>query len=354
MTMRVEIEDLRLAQGGGVALDGVCLDVLEGELLLLAGASGSGKSSLLRCMAGWTNPDSGSVRRVASPGAHSEGTLAVALVSQNYALWPHMSVEQNVGLPLRDAGIPRDAVPGRVASALEWVGLAGAGARRPAQLSAGEQQRAALARALAQRPGLLLLDDALSTLGPSMRGAMRDLVVRLAREWGSTVVWACGDPADACGVADRVAVFDRGRVVQCGTPAAVFRRPVSREAALALGDCAFVPGTVERAQGASALCRTPLGLLEGFCAEEDLPEGSPVELLLRPGSVRMEAFGDENVFPAEIVSTLYQGATALHRARSGGCEFRILELNPRVARRDAGEEVSCWVDPDDLVVLPLR
>ena len=225
----VRIEGLAKRFGAVVAVAEVDLDIERGELFALLGGSGCGKTTLLRMLAGFETPDAG---RVLIDGQDMTGVpphlRPVNMMFQSYALFPHMSVADNVGYGLRREGVARAETDRRVAEALEQVKLADYAERRPAQLSGGQRQRVALARALVKRPKLLLLDEPLAALDRKLREGTRFELVRLQEELGLTFVMVTHDQEEAMSMASRMAVMNAGRVVQVGSPHEVYERPVSR------------------------------------------------------------------------------------------------------------------------------
>lgn len=227
--------------GSTVAVDGVDLGVADGELLALVGPSGCGKSTLLRLAAGLHQVDGGTVSiggQVVDDGRSALPPEArrVGLVFQEHALFPHLSVARNVGFGVRGAG-GRSA---RVAEMLELVGLAHHARRYPHELSGGERQRVALARALAPQPALMLLDEPFASLDPNLRARLREDVTAILRSTGTAAVFVTHDQAEALAVGDRVAVMDRGRIVQVGTPQGVFHTPATRFVASFMGEADFL------------------------------------------------------------------------------------------------------------------
>jgi iron(III) transport system ATP-binding protein len=236
----IEFDGVSKRFGAVEALSGVRLDVERGELLAVLGPSGCGKTTLLRVVAGFEEPDAGTVRvdgrACAGGGWVPPECRGVGMVFQDYALFPHLSVAANVGY-----GLSRRRRAGRVAEVLELVGLGGLGDRRPHELSGGQQQRVALARALAPDPSIVLLDEPWSSIDPQLRSAMRDEVAAILRASGVTVVLVTHDQEEAFSLADRVALMDSGRIVQVGTPEEMYYRPASRRAAEFLGAANFIP-----------------------------------------------------------------------------------------------------------------
>jgi len=225
----IRIEGLTKRFGAVTAVDSVDLEIARGELFALLGGSGCGKTTLLRLLAGFETPDSG---RLLIDGHDMTGVpphlRPINMMFQSYALFPHMTVAENVGYGLRREGIAKAETATRVAEALEQVKLSDFAARRPAQLSGGQRQRVALARALVKRPKLLLLDEPLAALDRKLREGMRFELVRLQAELGLTFVMVTHDQEEAMSMATRLAVMHAGRVVQVGTPHEVYERPVSR------------------------------------------------------------------------------------------------------------------------------
>ena len=288
--MSLSVRGLSKRFGAVAALDGLDLEVRPGEFLALLGGSGSGKSTLLRLVAGFETADAG---HIAIAGQDMAGlpprARPCAMMFQSYALFPHMTVAENVGYGLRRAGTHSAA---RVRDLLALVGLEALGARRPAQLSGGQQQRVALARALARQPPLLLLDEPLAALDAGLRAQTGAELRRLQRETATTFVMVTHDQQEALGLADRIAILAAGRVAQIGPPAEVYARPASRFVAEFLG----AANILERPDGVFALRPEQLRLGgawparvtrvafrgEGFWVE-CVAEGRPLRLALPPG-----------------------------------------------------------------------
>jgi iron(III) transport system ATP-binding protein len=244
--VRVEAQHVGLSYGAPRVLREICLTVEPGEFFALLGPSGSGKSTLLRLIAGFARHQSGQIlvggRDVTAMPPWKRN---VGMVFQNYALWPHMTVERNVAFGLEERKLPRDEVRRRTAEALELVGLAGYGARRPNQLSGGQQQRVALARTLAIEPQLLLLDEPLSNLDAKLRVQMRHELLALHRRLGITTIFVTHDQEEAMTICDRIAVMDQGVIQQVGTPMELFDQPVNRFVAQFVGSVNLFEGEVQ-------------------------------------------------------------------------------------------------------------
>ncbi len=252
--VRVDIAGLTKEFAGTRALDGVDLVVEPGTFVVLLGPSGSGKTTLLRCVAGIERPSSGTIvlngREVAAPRAFvAPERRGLAMVFQDYALWPHLSVRRNVGYPLAASRVPAPERLGRVEALLARVGIAHLADAFPNDLSGGEQQRVALARALAADVGLLLFDEPLSNLDADRREQLRIAIATLTRESGATALYITHDQSEAFALADRVGVLDHGRVVQYDTPEVIYRRPASAFVARFTGVAGEFPVAALRARG---------------------------------------------------------------------------------------------------------
>lgn len=274
------------------AVSGVSLQVEPGELFTLLGPSGCGKTTTLRCVAGLERPEDGRVvidGRLVSDAARRAFVAPhrrdVGMVFQSYAIWPHMSVFDNVGFPLQVRRVRRREVRRRVEEALAGVGLAGYGSRMATQLSGGQQQRLALARALVHEPRLLLLDEPLSNLDAKLREAMRAELRGLQKRLGITAIYVTHDQVEALSMSSRVAVMADGRIEQQGAPAEIYEHPSSRFVAEFVGSANFLEGKVVGGDAERALVQTSLGELRAR-ASGTAEEGSTVTVMIRPENVR--------------------------------------------------------------------
>jgi iron(III) transport system ATP-binding protein len=333
----------------------VSLDVAEGELFSLLGPSGCGKTTLLRALAGFVPLDSGDVffgeQRITPLPPRSRGA---SMVFQTYALWPHLSVAKNVAYGLEVRGVARAEINERVAKALKLVKLEGLGERRPTQLSGGQQQRVALARALVIEPRVLLLDEPLSNLDARLRDEMREEIRRLHQETGLTMVYVTHDQKEALALADRLAVMDRGKPVQVGTPREVYHRPATRFVAGFLGDCNFVSGTVRKRDGETCTVDTPLGTLVGHCGADVAKRGASVTCAFRPQDLAIATDGsDGNRFTAEVEQTAFLGELVHVRLRGGAGKTPLLlaGLPHAAGRLQAGDSITLSVPKEQVVVL---
>jgi iron(III) transport system ATP-binding protein len=268
------------------ALDNVDLKVAPGELFFLLGPSGCGKTTALRVLAGFVIPDQGTVRiageRMTRVPPHLRGT---GMVFQHYALWPHLSVFENVAYGLRVRKLKREEIRTRAREALRMVQMEDRAEDRPGVLSGGQQQRIALARALAVRPRVLLLDEPLSNLDAKLRGEMRSEIKRLHEQTRITTIYVTHDQKEAVTLADRVALMNAGRVVQVGTPRELYCRPVSRWVAEFLGEANFLPGTVVGVNAWGEVeVFTALGVITASAPAAPVKKEQRVTLMIRPES----------------------------------------------------------------------
>ena len=366
----VNIRDLSKHFGDHLVLDHINLRVEPGELFFLLGPSGCGKTTLLRHIAGFYYPDQGQIlfdeQDVSQVPPHKRGT---GMMFQSYALWPHMTVAGNVAFGLEERRTPRAEAAKRVDDALASVGMAAMADRKINQLSGGQQQRVALARALVIRPRCLLLDEPLSNLDAKMRLQMRGEIRRVCKEFGLTAIYVTHDQKEALSIADRLAVLDKGHLLQVGTPRDVYRRPRSRAVADFIGETNFFEGrAVGPVEGSEHWkVNTALGQFTGFKPDEgwDLHAGDPVILSVRPESwklreaARMDgAATDENVLRGRIGRSMYLGEVAEYDFQPSGANggapaatLKIFELNPRFVEVADDTEISARVSRDDVVIL---
>ena len=334
-------------QPGKPVLNPLDLEIRAGELFFLLGPSGCGKSTLLRILAGLLKPDSGKIffNDTDVTDLPPEKRQA-AMVFQSYALWPHLSVFENVAFGLRAAGMPNAEIRREVEHALEIVRLADCADRKVPSLSGGQQQRVALARALAVRPKVLLLDEPLSNLDARLRDEMRVEIRRIVKERELTALYVTHDRREALSMADRIAVLSQGILQQTGSPEEVYARPANKFTATFLGDGNFFDGTVRR-NGSEVTVETELGTLPTDCAG-DFADGTPVTVLLRPECVRFAAEGAAGTFAAELKSGVFLGD---HREWFCEAAGKPLMVNESAAADRAPGKYALAADPKHVVLL---
>jgi len=369
MSTTIKLDSLTKAFGPTRAVDGVTLTIDAGELFFLLGPSGCGKTTLLRMIAGFIEPTSGSItfdrldpatgkqawsREMTHVPPNKRNT---GMVFQSYALWPHMTVAQNVAFGLNVRKTPTPERDQRVLEALAAVQMAEYSARKPNQLSGGQQQRIALARALVIRPDVLLLDEPLSNLDAKLRTELRSEIRRICKQSGITGVYVTHDQKEALSMADRIAIVSRGKVVQVGAPAELYRRPASRFVAEFLGETNFVPAQIVGREDGTITLQTAAGRLTSTRAAAGLsPEARDVVISLRPEAFHVNVRGLPNTLTARIGASMYLGETAQLAAElPGDIHIRVSRLNPDTQTgqgRNVGDQMTLSIDPDDVVVLP--
>ncbi len=331
------------------AVDDVSLDVGSGEFFSLLGPSGCGKTTTLRMIAGFERPDAGRIRigdvDITETPPHQR---PVNTVFQSYALFPHLSVEQNVGFGLRFKQAPKDERRGRVAEALELVRLGGLGQRRPHQLSGGQQQRVALARALVLSPSVLLLDEPLGALDAKLRRELQVELKSIQREIGITFLYVTHDQEEALTMSDRLAVMSNGKVEQLGAPRDVYEHPETSFVADFLGVSNLMRGRVVEGRSVDVGGVT-------LSAAQGETRGGVVRLTIRPERVRIEppATEGENRVPATIERFVYLGSTTqVFVALPGGDRVQALVANSGdVEEYDVGAVVTAHLPADALRIL---
>jgi iron(III) transport system ATP-binding protein len=354
----VTISGLTKRFGDVGAVAGLDLAVRPGELVALLGPSGCGKTTTLRLVAGFLAPDGGEIR-VGDRVLSSPATVIpperrrMAMIFQSYALWPHMTVAQNVAYGLRFAGVPRGEREHRVGEMLKAVQLGGYGARYPGELSGGQQQRVAVARALVVEPEILLLDEPLSNLDASLREEMRFEIRRLHERFAITTLYVTHDQAEAMVISDRVAVLRDGRLVQVGPPQELFEHPRTRFVAEFIGKTNLIdavaegPGTVTRG-----------GLRLRVATDGPAPRAPavvsirPHQIALGPPTGAAAAPAGANVLAGTVVRASYLGETVDYQVRLEGSDVVLRVTGPTPARARPGDAVAVTVPPEACVLLP--
>lgn len=338
------VENVTVRYGDILALDNVTFDAADGEILCLLGPSGSGKSSLLRIVAGVERPTSGRVTlngtQVAGAGTFVDPeNRRVGMVFQDYALFPHLTVAANVAFGLRS--LTRAASDRVVATMLERVDLARYGSSYPHMLSGGERQRVALARALAPRPRVLLMDEPFSSLDGHLRDQVRQQTIDLLRETGTTTLLVTHDPEEAMRIADRVALLHKGRLVQCGCAADLYARPATCFVARTFGDVNEFPGTCLNGRITTAL---------GTFPAPHLPENACASVCIRPQHVRVAQ--RSRGIHAHVVRTSCLGEVDHVVLAVAGCERPVNLRAFGRTKLEPADSVFLDVDPENVLILP--
>ena len=356
----IEIKNLFKRFRKVVAVNHIQLEVNEGEMLTLLGPSGCGKTTTLRCIAGLERPEEGDIvidgKPMLSEGFVQPSKRGIGMVFQNYAVWPHMKVFNNIVYGLKIRRISRHKIQERAQQVLELVGLDGLEDRYPGQLSGGQQQRVALARALVSNPKVLLLDEPLSNLDAKLREELRFEIKSLVRRMGITSVYVTHDQAEAMVISDRIAVMDSGNVVQIGTAQDIYQKPVNRFVADFIGTTNFIPGEISEVLeerglayiqaefGQKMLCKVP--------DSATATTNKKVHASIRPEDIEVftESPRDrENLFKGVIV----------HRAYLGNILYFFINIDSTMIRVQApynmthreGEELFLFLNPEKCIVL---
>jgi iron(III) transport system ATP-binding protein len=336
------------------ALDGIHLTIDAGELFFLLGASGCGKTTLLRCIAGLETPTGGSIhfgeREVTKMPPHKR---EAAMVFQSYALWPHLTVAQNIAFGLEERKVPKPEIKRRVEEALEMVQLPGFGARSIDQMSGGQQQRVSLARALVVKPKCLLLDEPLSNLDAQLRVEMRREIRRIVKENGLTGIYVTHDQEEALAMADRIAVLTRGKIGQIGTPEEIYRDPRSAYVANFIGETNLMQGEMIDTRDGIARVRTAAGEMVGRVTDPGwMPAaGEQVRLSVRPEAWRMHKQAGDNPVRGKIAERTYLGQRIQYWIETAVGRQQVVEMNPHIIHEPGKDSIMLHARHDDVVVV---
>ncbi|MDB5302338.1 MAG: putative transporter ATP-binding protein [Phycisphaerales bacterium] len=354
----VRLENISKHFGETPALSNISLEIAAGELFFLLGPSGCGKSTLLRLIAGLHEPTAGRIlfngRDVTELGTEQRNAV---MCFQSYALWPHMTVQENVRFGLGVRRVPAAEQRERVDSVLRLVQMTDYASRKPNQLSGGQQQRVALARALAVEPDCLLLDEPLSNLDAKLRLEMRSEIRRICKTAGFTTIYVTHDQKEALSVADRIAILKDGRLVQVGTPGELYLRPRTSFVADFIGQTNLLPGKVIGKGGGTLRIETAAGQIN---AAGDGNFDGNVVLSIRPERMRIaRAQGLGTNFPGltnghnrlvgRVAETTFLGEASEHVLRVNGLKLKVVSTPPLLT---TPEELAVEFDPADVVVLP--
>jgi putative spermidine/putrescine transport system ATP-binding protein len=346
---RLTIQELTKLYGAAPAVQSVNLEVAEGEFVSLLGPSGCGKTTTLRCVAGLETPTSGRIlfgeRDVTAMPPEKRN---IGMVFQNYALFPHMSVAENIGFGLDMRGIRSAEARSKVDAVMDMVQLGGFHARHPRELSGGQQQRVALARALVVEPALLLLDEPLANLDAKLRDEMRVFIRSLQQRVGITTLYVTHDQAEAMTMSDRIVVIFAGRIHQIGSPHDIYFRPATREVANFIGQSNLFAGKIVARQGTRVSVETCVGLMQCEAAP-GIETGREAHVLVRPEAIRLARAG--NGLAGRIAQQHFLGNLVDYRvALANGTVVSAQALGEEVHR--AGEEVSLAIDAGKAWLLP--
>jgi len=342
-------------KGGMAAVNDIDLVIDDGQFITLLGPSGCGKTTTLRLIAGYLTPDAGTIhvdgREISSPqSVVSPDRREMGMVFQNYAVWPHKTVRENVIFGLSIRKVPRAKAAEQVDKALEQVNLTGLGDRFPNELSGGQQQRVALARSLVVEPKILLLDEPLSNLDAKLREHMRGELKQLQRRTGITFVYVTHDQAEALALSDRIAVMHGGAVQQFGSPVEVYSRPANKIVADFMGLVNFLPGTVvQDGSGLRAMA------FDDIRVNAPVPAGSragdAVEIAARPENIRVSGATDQSRSVGQVMDMVYLGNIVEYMVRISTNQVVRIQAHPKELF-DIGTRVQVALDADRCSVFP--
>ncbi|MCW3475838.1 ABC transporter ATP-binding protein [Limobrevibacterium gyesilva] len=353
MSAELGVEHLRkVFATGKPAVDDVSFTVQAGEIVVLLGPSGCGKTTTLRCVAGLEHPTAGAIRiggEVIS--APEQGVLVpprrrnIGMVFQSYAVWPHMTVRQNVAYPLRHRGMTRAEMDRKVAEALELVDLSSYADRAVVSLSGGQMQRVALARSMVYQPRLLLLDEPLSNLDAQLRLRLRDDLRRIIKRAGLTALYVTHDQTEAVVLGDRIGVMQNGKLLQMAPPDEVYNRPADLFVASFTGASNFVAGRVVERQGEFGTIEAGGGQRLTAWLPAALAPGAAVTIAIRPENIRFGHGDGANRFAAEVLAQRYQGVQTIYELGLFGARIEALEVGTTM-RHEVGSRVDVVLPPD--------
>jgi ABC-type Fe3+/spermidine/putrescine transport system ATPase subunit len=352
----LKVKNLSKNFGKVKAVQEVSFEATEGEVLSLLGPSGCGKTTMLRCIAGFENPDQGEIyldnRKITPFPPEKRG---IGMVFQNYALWPHMTVYGNLAFGLQIKKVPKDEITKKIKKVLDMVQLEGYENRYPRQMSGGQQQRIAMARALVFEPEIMLLDEPLSNLDAQLREEMRFEFTELQRKLGITAIYVTHDQAEALVISDKILILDQGKMIQFGTPKEIYSNPKNKFVAGFIAVTSFIDGRIDSftEEKKKVIVKTDDGLvIHGFNNSFDI--GKKVSIAMRMNVIKFiqdENKSDKNtvnIFKGKIIQSSYLGNIIDYKIKVGSWEVRTksdAKYNFKV-----GEEVTFYLSPEDIIV----
>ncbi|MFT3801913.1 MAG: ABC transporter ATP-binding protein [Burkholderiaceae bacterium] len=349
----ITVRNAEKRYGQFYAVNGINLDVEPGEFITLLGPSGSGKTTLLNVLAGFQSLDGGEIlvdgKPVHNVPTHKRG---YGMVFQSYALFPNMTVTQNVAFPLRMAGVDRATIERRVAETLEIMRLSDHAGKSPSEMSGGQQQRVAIARAIVMRPKVVLMDEPLSALDRRLRESIQIEIRDLHQTIGSTILFVTHDQGEALTMSDRIAVLDAGKIVQIGRPLDIYRHPSSRFVASFVGESNLIEAEVMHKRGAIATLKSKVGYV--FDAEiRDAIEAGRVTVLVRPERIAIANEPGARSTPVTVTSAIFLGEILRIEAQMDGGDALLIRCTDTAGRSlpDVGDRLHVRWGPEDCWVL---
>ncbi len=347
----LKIKNIYKKYGKTQILNGLSLDVKDGELVTLLGPSGCGKTTTLRCITGFLMPDKGNImigeKDITDIPPEKRG---IGLVFQNYALWPHMTISENLAFGLKLRKMETSRIAEKVKEGLSIVKLEEYGDRYPRQLSGGQQQRVALARAIVLEPDILLLDEPLSNLDALLREQMRFEIGQIHKKYGITTVYVTHDQTEAMVISDKIVILSKGEIMQQGTPGEIYSRPENRFVAGFMGTTNFIPAAAVEKRGNHLLMKTEKGK-DFVCTERDFKTGEKGDIAVRPENISFcgDSEAGENVFRAKVTRASYTGDMIDYELDFDGILLRA--RGSVKIKSAAGDNVVIKIDPDQTPVL---
>ncbi|WP_430245342.1 ABC transporter ATP-binding protein [Neorhizobium sp. DAR64861/K0K2] len=349
----IQIDHVGKTYGSFVAVDDVAMDIAAGEFITLLGPSGSGKTTLLNLVAGFQKVNSGQILVDGKPVQHvPPHKRGFGMVFQSYALFPNMTVTQNVAFPMRMAGVNRQTTERRVAETLEVMRLSEHANKMPNQMSGGQQQRVAIARAIVMRPRVVLMDEPLSALDRRLRESIQIEIRELHRTIGSTILFVTHDQGEALTLSDRIAVLDAGRIVQVASPVEIYRHPATKFVASFVGESNLIDAELVQRRGTRLVLKNRAGFT--FEAESRNPDMvGRATVLVRPERIAISNTPSPNALPVTVTSALFLGELLRIEAEMEGGEKLLIRCADTYARRlpDIGEKLFASWDAEDCWVL---
>ncbi|TSD90168.1 ABC transporter ATP-binding protein [Mycobacterium sp. KBS0706] len=355
------VEIQKTYAGSAIGVRGLSLDIAAGEFVTFLGPSGSGKTTTLSMVAGFVTPSAGRIEVDGRDITHAAPEKRnIGMVFQDYSLFPHMTVEENVGFPLRMRGVERAEAGRRVGEALEMVGLGGFARRFPAQLSGGQQQRVSIARAVVYRPAILLMDEPLGALDRMLRDRMQIEIKHIQKELGITTLYVTHDQGEALTMSDRICVFNDGAIAQTGTPEEIYERPTDAFVAGFVGESNFLPGRAlaRRSEGRGFVYDVALmgGAPIQVRSDRELPAPAAVTAMIRPEHISIlpgqgAAAAPQVTIAGTVRETIYRGETSTVRVELGAGHSVVVRAAARPANAADGQPVTLGWPAETMILL---